>query len=80
MSLLVLSHTDVEAALPMAACIEAMRDALATLARDDAHNPLRFVVRAPRASGLLGLRTSRTAWPTSWAYGAFLPGATSRSM
>ena len=55
MPLLVLSHADVEAALPMAACIEAMADALAALARDDSHNPLRFVVRPPQASGLLGL-------------------------
>ena len=63
MPLLVLSHTDVEAALPMAACIEAMRDALATLARGDAHNPLRFVVRPPQASGLLGLMPAHRAGP-----------------
>ncbi len=63
MPLLVLSHTDVEAALPMAACIEAMRDALATLARGDAHNPLRFIVRPPQASGLLGLMPAHRAGP-----------------
>ncbi|MDP6372081.1 MAG: ornithine cyclodeaminase family protein [Vicinamibacterales bacterium] len=55
MSLLILSEADVERALPMADCIEVMADALAALARSESHNPLRFVVRPPRASGLLGL-------------------------
>ncbi len=55
MSVLVLSQADVERLLPMEECIEAMERALAELARDEAHQPLRFVVRPPDAPGLLGL-------------------------
>ena len=51
----VLSYEDVEALLPMRECIDTMADALAALARDDVHNPLRFVIRPPEAPGLLGL-------------------------
>ncbi|HJO39734.1 MAG: ornithine cyclodeaminase family protein [Vicinamibacterales bacterium] len=61
MSLLILSQADVERALPMAECIEVMADALAALARGESHNPLRFVVRPPRASGLLGLMPAHRA-------------------
>jgi ornithine cyclodeaminase/alanine dehydrogenase-like protein (mu-crystallin family) len=44
--------------LPMGECIEVMAEALASLARGEVHNPLRFVVRPPDAPSLLGLMPS----------------------
>ncbi|MEO7964669.1 MAG: ornithine cyclodeaminase family protein, partial [Gemmatimonadaceae bacterium] len=44
-STLIVSHADVERLLPMAACIDAMGDALAATARGDALLPLRQVLR-----------------------------------
>jgi len=55
MSILVLSHADVEALLPMSEAIDLMADALTALAKGEVHNPLRFVIRPPDAPGLLGL-------------------------
>ena len=55
MKLLVVSEHEVEELLPMDECIEAMSDALSALARGEVHNPLRQAIRAPGASGLLGL-------------------------
>ena len=52
---LVLSHAEVERLLPMDECIEVMAEALADLAHGRVHNPLRFPVRPPEASNLLGL-------------------------
>src|SRR5690606_4436527 len=51
---LILSEHDVHAALDMAACVEAMHEALSALARGEVHNPLRSVVRAPGTATLLG--------------------------
>jgi ornithine cyclodeaminase len=53
-SVLVLSEEDVRAVLDMESCIEAMEQVLQALARDELHQPLRFVVRPP-ADELLGL-------------------------
>ena len=39
----------------MGECIEVMAEALASLARGEVHNPLRFVVRPPDAPSLMGL-------------------------
>src|SRR5260370_36214690 len=39
----------------MAACIELMVEALADLARGQAHQPLRLVVRPPGAAGVIAL-------------------------
>jgi ornithine cyclodeaminase len=55
MRVLVLSHDDVRAALTPAACLDAMAEVLAARARGDAYMPLRSVMRAPGAAGLLGL-------------------------
>jgi ornithine cyclodeaminase/alanine dehydrogenase-like protein (mu-crystallin family) len=55
MTVLVLSEHDVRRLLDMESCIDAMREALSSLARDELFNPLRFVVRPPAARGLLGL-------------------------
>jgi ornithine cyclodeaminase len=55
MKILILNHAEVEQVLPMAGCIEAVAKGLAALARGQAHQPLRMVVRPPGASGLMGL-------------------------
>ena len=52
---LILSEHDVEDLLTMEECIGVMEDALMALARGEVHNPLRQAIRAPGASGLLGL-------------------------
>lgn len=53
--MIVLSHRDVREAVPMDACIDAMADVLAALARGELFQPLRSVVRPPDAPGLIGL-------------------------
>lgn len=55
MNVLVLSEEDVHALLPMERCIDLMAGALASLARGEAHNPLRSAIRGPGAAGILGL-------------------------
>ena len=55
MKILILNHAEVERLLPMAGCIEAVVAGLAALARGEAHQPLRMVVRPPGAIGLMGL-------------------------
>src|SRR5436309_2625702 len=55
MSVRVIDEQDVRRLLPMDECIEVMAEALASLARGEVHNPLRFVVRPPGESSLLGL-------------------------
>jgi ornithine cyclodeaminase len=51
----VIDEHDVRRLLPMAECIDVMAEALASLARGEVHNPLRFVVRPPEQPSLLGL-------------------------
>jgi ornithine cyclodeaminase len=58
MSVRVLDEHDVRRLLPMEECIEVMAEALASLARGEVHNPLRFVVRPPDAPSLMGLMPS----------------------
>jgi len=55
MSVRILDEQEVRRLLPMSECIEVMAEALASLARGEVHNPLRFVVRPPEAPSLLGL-------------------------
>lgn len=55
MNVRVIDEHDVRRLLPMKECIEVMADALASLARGQVHNPLRFVVRPPDAPSLMGL-------------------------
>ena len=55
MRILILNHTEVERLLPVRQCIPVMSDALASLARGEAHQPLRMIVRPPDAQGLMGL-------------------------
>jgi ornithine cyclodeaminase/alanine dehydrogenase-like protein (mu-crystallin family) len=55
MSVCVLSEADVFRLLPVADCIGPMERALASLAREELYNPLRFVIRPPGSSTLMGL-------------------------
>jgi len=55
MTMRVLDEHDVRRLLPMSECIEVMAAALASLARGEVHNPLRFVVRPPGEASLLGM-------------------------
>jgi ornithine cyclodeaminase len=59
----VLSEHDVYRLLPVADCIEPMRQVLAALARDELYNPLRFVVRPPEAGTLMGLMPAHQSVP-----------------
>jgi ornithine cyclodeaminase len=54
-SLLVLSEHDVERLLDMESCIATMAEVLTSLVRGELYNPLRFVVRPPDVTSLLGL-------------------------
>ena len=83
---LVLSAEDVAQLLPMRACIDLMRDALAALAKGKAVVPLRLVMRMPDASGFLGLMPGYVA-PDGKADGALgmkavavFPGNASRGI
>lgn len=58
MKILVLSHAEVTALLPMNECIPVMREALIALACGQVHLPLRLIIRPPDAKGVLGLMPS----------------------
>jgi ornithine cyclodeaminase/alanine dehydrogenase-like protein (mu-crystallin family) len=68
MKILILNHAEVERLLPMGECIAVMAEALTALARGDAHQPLRMVVRPPGAAGLMGLMPAYLAGEQA-AYG-----------
>ncbi len=53
--LLIINEHEVSELLTMRECISVMEEALTNLARGEGHNPLRSIVRAPGASGFLGL-------------------------
>ncbi len=55
MKILILNQAEVKDLLPMPACIAVMRNVLAVLAKGQAHQPLRMVIRPPDAVGLMGL-------------------------
>jgi ornithine cyclodeaminase len=55
MAILVLNQQEVEQLLDMEGCIEAMADALASLARGEVHVPLRTVVRPSGEDTFIGL-------------------------
>ena len=57
----ILDHEAVTRLLPMRECIDVMAGALASLARGEVHNPLRFVVRPPDEPSLLGLMPAHRA-------------------
>ena len=68
MKILILNQTEVEELLPMEACISVMAEVLSALARGQAHQPLRMVVRPPEAAGLMGLMPAYLAGEQA-AYG-----------
>ncbi len=70
MELLVLSASDVHAALGYAECAEAMRDALRALATGRAQQPLRTVARPDGAAGLVALMPSYLSGGPGAAAGA----------
>jgi len=55
MSVRILDEHDVLQLLPMGECIDVMAEALASLARGEMYNPLRFVVRPPGEASLMGI-------------------------
>ena len=55
MNVLLLSHDEVCALLPVAECIPLMQEALVSLAEGLAHQPLRTIVRPHAAAGIMGL-------------------------
>ena len=61
MPVLVLNQEEVERLLDMEGCIEAMADALASLARGEVHVPLRFIVKPEGEPSLLGLMPAHRA-------------------
>jgi ornithine cyclodeaminase/alanine dehydrogenase-like protein (mu-crystallin family) len=61
MSVLVLNQEEVERLLDMEGCIDAMADALASLARGEVQVPLRFIVSPEDGASLLGLMPAHRA-------------------
>ncbi len=55
MSTLVVSQSEVRRLLPMGECIDLMAEALATLGRGEAENPLRWPMVLPEGRGVMGL-------------------------
>src|SRR6266540_2662860 len=64
MAVLVLNQAEVERLLDMEGCIEAMADALASLARGEVHVPLRFLVNPENEPSLIGLMPAHRAGDT----------------
>src|SRR5262245_33093524 len=61
----ILTGHDVERLLPMDACISAMEDVLASLARGEAIQPLRRVLRLPARKGAFGVMPGQTNKPNA---------------
>jgi ornithine cyclodeaminase len=61
MPVLVLNQEEVERLLDMEGCIEAMAEALASLARGEVHVPLRFMVKPENEPSLIGLMPAHRA-------------------
>src|SRR5262249_22053766 len=79
----ILDHDDVTRLLPMRECIDVMAEALASLARGEVHNPLRFVARLPGESSLLGLMPAHRGGSTRlWGLKtiAIFPGNSARGL
>jgi len=63
MKLLILNETEVEELLPMSECISVMAEAFVSLARGEAHQPLRTIFRPPEVKGVLALMPTFRASP-----------------
>jgi ornithine cyclodeaminase len=62
----ILTGHDVERLLPMEACIAAMEDVLASLARGEAIQPLRSVLRLPDGKGAFGVMPGQVSKPNAF--------------
>src|SRR6185295_200719 len=83
MSVLVIPEHDVRRLLPMAECIEAMESVLASLARGELHQPLRFVTRPPGADSLMGFMPAhRSGDGSTWSLKEIViaPGNSARGL
>lgn len=58
MKILILTHDEITRLLTVEECIPVMRQALLALARGEAYQPLRTIIRPPEAAGILGLMPS----------------------
>jgi ornithine cyclodeaminase len=79
----VLDEHDVRRLLPMADCIEAMAEALRSLARGEVYNPLRPVFRPPDEPSLMGLMPAhRGGEKPFWSLKALtiVPGNSARGL
>jgi ornithine cyclodeaminase/alanine dehydrogenase-like protein (mu-crystallin family) len=63
MNVLLLSHDEVVALLPMDECITLMHETLVSLASGLMHQPLRTIVRPQGAAGIMGLMPSYASGP-----------------
>ncbi len=61
--MLLLNYDDVRRLLPMASCIEVVRQSLVALASGQVHQPLRTVVRPPQSAGLMALMPAHMSGP-----------------
>ena len=81
--ILVLTHAQVQEFLPVRDCIPVMAEALADLARGNAYQPLRMIIRPPDAAGDMALMPSYRAGERP-AYGVktvcFFPGNPARGL
>jgi ornithine cyclodeaminase len=73
MKTLVVGEAEVAQLLPMDACIEAMAEVLSALARGEALQPLRSVLRPPGAPGLMAVMPAWRGSPTG-AFGVKIVG------
>ena len=83
MTVRILDEHDVRRLLPMDECIEVMAGALASLARGEVHNPLRFVVRPPGEASLMGLMPAHrggSSPPVRAEAVAIFPGNSARGL
>ena len=64
MSILILSHTEVEQLLPMNECIEVMKDAFTSLAHGEFHQPLRTITKPSDVKGVMALMPTFRAGAT----------------
>ncbi len=79
----VLDEASVRRLLTMPVCIDLMADVLAGLARDELHNPLRFVVRPQDEPSLMGLMPAhRRGEAALWSLKALtiVPGNSARGL
>jgi len=63
MKILILTHSEVEALMPVGECIPVMAEALADLARGKVFQPLRMVITPPGANGDMALMPSHRSGP-----------------